>query len=578
MTNAYNLTSLDLPKLNGRSMRLFASALDNAALRNVLLGPLMRQGGIATLRDRVFTDPPTFYPYWHEEALAQRHQPAVDWPRLEKQQLEQANREPFANIADYAHAFRVGTVSPESVAEAILAAIADADDDPRPLHAFRATNREDLMAQARASAQRLSDGAPLSLLDGVPVAVKDEVDQLPYGTTVGTSFLGRTPATMDGTIVARLRAAGAMLIGKTNMYEIGINPEGFNSHYGIVRNPYRLSCHAGGSSNGSAVAVAAGFCPVAIGADGGGSIRIPAALNGVVGLKATFGRISEDGAAPLTWTMGHLGPIGATVSDVALVYACIAGPDERDSNTLHQPPVSLQDWNKTDLRGLTLGIYQPWFEHAAPSIVASCQEAVTRLVEMGATVREIEIPALDEMRVSQVITILTEMASNMEAYNEHWAKLSPPTRVNLTLGKAMTSFDYLQAQRVRTQAIATFRRLFREVDVILSPATAVTAPTVPDNCENDGWSDLSTVTELMRFAMPGNLTGLPAIAFPIDYDKNGLPISMQAMARPWQEHILLQVAHAAEHVTLRRRPPVFYDILGSLTQPESQPFTPMQPA
>jgi Asp-tRNA(Asn)/Glu-tRNA(Gln) amidotransferase A subunit family amidase len=578
MTDAYNLTSLDLPKLNGRSMRLFASALDNTALRNVLLGPLLRQGGADSLREKVFADPPTFYPFWREEAVAQRHQRAVEWSALEIRQLEQANREPFADIADYARAYRGGTVSPEMVAESVLAAIADGDDDPRPLHAFRANDREDLMTQARASAKRLRDGTPLSILDGVPVAVKDEVDQAPYGTTVGTSFLGQTPATRDGTIVARLRAAGAMLIGKTNMYEIGINPEGFNGHYGIVRNPYRLSCHAGGSSNGSAAAVAAGFCPVAIGADGGGSIRIPAALNGVVGLKATFGRISEDGAAPLTWTMGHLGPIGATVSDVALIYACIAGPDERDPNTLHQPPVSLQDWNKTDLRGLTLGIYQPWFEHATSPIVASCEEAVTRLAEMGAVVHEIEIPELDEMRVSQAITILAEMANNMEQYNDYWTELSPPTRVNLTLGKVLTSFDYLQAQRVRTRAIATFRRLFSEVDVILSPATAVTAPTVPDNCENDGWSDLSTVTELMRFAMPGNLTGLPAIAFPVGYDKDGLPISMQAMAGPWREHILLQIAHAAEHVTLRRRPPVFYDILGSLTQSASQAFTPIQPA
>ena len=188
--------------------------------------------------------------------------------------------------------------------------------------------------------------------------------------------------------------------------------------------------------------------------------------------------------------------------------------------------------------------------------------AVTRSPsEMGATVQEIEIPELDEMRVAQALTILAEMAANMALHEAHWDELSPSTRVNLTLGRVSTAADYLQAQRVRTRAIGHFRRAFADCDLILSPTTAVTAPVVPDNCEADGWSDLNTVTELMRFAMPGNLTGLPAIAFPVGYDPRGLPTSMQAMARPWEEHLLLRVAYAAELVVARRRPPTFYDLL-----------------
>lgn len=561
MTDTYNLASLDLPKINGRTLRLFASTLDNGALRSVLLGQLLKQGGVLDLRERRYEDPPTYFPLALDEAAELRDQKPVDWIELQEQIAGEPNKEPLPSIADYAAAYRAGRATPEAVAEAVLAAIADADDDPRPLRAFRANDRADLMTQARASAARLRAGAPLSLLDGVPVAVKDEVDQIPYGTTVGTSFMGRTPATEDATIVARLRAAGALLIGKANMHEIGINPDGFNGHYGIIRNPYSLDCHAGGSSNGSAAAVAAGFCPVAIGADGGGSIRIPAALTGMVGLKATFGRVSEHGASPLTWTMGHLGPIAATVADAALVYACIAGPDPRDPNSLHQPPVSLEGWNNTDLRGLRLGIYRPWFDHAEGVIVRDCDRVVKQLVEMGASLHEIEIPELNEMRIAQAVTILAEMTSNMALHAEYWSELSPPTRVNLTLGKATTSADYLQAQRVRTRALAHFRRAFREVDVILTPATAVTAPTVPDGCDNDGWSDLGTVTELMRFAMPGNLTGLPAIAFPVGYDSRGLPTGMQAMARPWEEHLLLRVAFAAEQLVPRRRAPVYYEIL-----------------
>ena len=556
----YNLSSLNLPTLRGRTLRLFAAALDSP-LQGAMVSQLLKQGGVTALRDKHYGDVPTFYPLAIEEAAAQRDTPPLDWPALQTALLRQTNREPFANVTDYARAYRDGVTTPEAVAEAALAAVADADDDPRPLRAFRAIDRADVMRQARAAAERHRAGRPLSLLDGVPVAVKDEVDQIPYGTTVGTSFLGQSPATEDATVVARLRAAGALLLGKTNMHEIGINPDGFNEHYGIVRNPYSLQCHAGGSSNGSAAAVAAGFCPVAIGADGGGSIRIPAALTGLVGLKATFGRVSEHGAAPLTWSMGHLGPIGATVADVALVYACIAGPDPRDPNSAHQPPVSLDGWDQTDLHGLRLGIYRPWFDHAEAGIVEDCRRMIDRLVEMGATVHEIELPELDEMRVAQVVTILAEMAANMAAHTAHWDQLSPSTRVNLMLGQATTSADYLQAQRVRTRAIGHFRRAFETCDIILSPATAVTAPVVPDNCENDGWSDLSTVTELMRFAMPGNLTGLPAIAFPVGYDSRGLPTGMQAMGRPWAEATLLRVASAAELVLARRRPPTFYDLL-----------------
>jgi Asp-tRNA(Asn)/Glu-tRNA(Gln) amidotransferase A subunit family amidase len=562
MTDTYNLKSLDLPKVNGRALRLFAAALDAGPVRGALIGQLLKQGGVPDLRGLQFTDVPTFYPLALDEAAGLGDLLPVDVAVLEAQVAAQLNRTPFASIADYARAYRNGTAGPEAVAEAVLTAIADADDDPRPLRAFRATNHDDLMQQAVASAERHQSGRPLSLLDGVPVAVKDEIDQVPFGTTVGTSFMGKVPAAADATVVARLRATGALLIGKTNMHEIGINPDGFNGHYGIIRNPYRLDCHAGGSSNGSAAAVAAGICPVAIGADGGGSIRIPAALTGTVGLKATFGRVSEHGASPLTWSMGHIGPIGATTADVALVYACIAGPDRLDPHSLHQPPVSLDGWDNADLHGLRLGIYRPWFEHATADIVRNCERMVGALVAMGASVHEIEIPELDEIRLAQAVTILAEMASNMALHDEHWPELSPPTRVNLVLAKALTAADYLQAQRIRTRALGHFRRAFEQVDVILTPATAISAPVVPDGCENDGWSDLGATTELMRFAMPGNLTGHPAIAFPAGYDESGLPVGMQAMARPWEEHVLLRVALAAEQVISRHRPPTFYEILG----------------
>lgn len=558
---AYNLSSLHLPTLSGRALRLFTTALENPITRAALLPRLLNDGGIASLREQTFPELPTLYPVGgEEEATGERDQRPLDPHALEQAALSQPQAL-FHTIADYARAYRDGRTTPTEVAERVLSAIAESDGGPRPLHAFRATHRADLLAQAEASAERHRQGQPLSLLDGVPVAVKDEVDQLPYPTTVGTPFLGDNPCITDATIVGRLRAAGALLIGKTNMNELGLNPDGFNCHYGITRNPYNLAHHPGGSSSGSAAAVAAGLCPVAIGADGGGSIRIPASLCGMVGLKATFSRISEHGAAPLTQTMGHLGPIGATTADVALVYATIAGPDPQDPLTHHRPPVTLEGWDAADLNGLTLGIFPDWFDHADPEIVAANRQAAEQLQAAGATLKEIEIPYLDEMRVAHAITILVEIATNMEAHAERWQACGLPTRINLLLGKAATAHDYLQAQRIRTRGLNIFRELFQQVDAIITPATALTAPAIPASGNNGGWSDLNTTTELMRYAFPGNLLGLPAIAFPVGYDRNGLPIGMQAMGPHWSEHHLLRIAHVAEGFVQRQRPLLYYDIL-----------------
>ncbi|MCB8965274.1 MAG: amidase [Ardenticatenaceae bacterium] len=553
----YDLESVKLPRLAGRPLRAFAAALDNPATRTLLLGNLLESGGITRLRQFHLSELPLLYPL---AAVAERGG-ALEKEAWAETAVPAPTNTPFATIGDYAQAYRNGRTTPLAVAEKLLEAIAASEQGDKPLRAFIAINRQDVLAQAQAASERIQNGQALSALDGVPVAVKDEVDMTPYPTTVGTKFLGKAPAEADATTVARLRAAGALLIGKANMHEIGINPTGHNVYHGHTRNPYHPDFDTGGSSSGPATAVAAGFCPVSLGADGGGSIRVPAALCGLVGLKATFGRISEFGAAPLTWSMGHLGPIGATVADVALAYAIMAGPDERDLNSQQQPAVTLADWDAPDLRGLTLGVYWPWFRHATPEIVAANEAMLNKLADAGAAIREITIPKLDAMRIAHAVTILAEMATNMAHYPQHQGDFAPATRVSLVLGRAFTSADYLRAQQVRRQAMAIFAEVYRQVDVVMTPATAVTAPPIPADGLPDGLSDLSTVTELMRYVIPGNLIGLPAISFPVGYGANGLPIAMQAMGRHWQENVLLRVAHVAEKLVERKRPQVFYQVL-----------------
>ena len=548
----YDLHSLNLPRLTGLGLKAFTAAVENPLSRALLLNSLLENAGIPNLRRILVEEAPTLYPLVAPAAWGPEVIPFEPGP--------QPQEFPYHTCRDYAAAYRQGSLSPVTVAESLLAAIAASGQGDAPLRAFMPINRADVLAQAKASAGRFAAGRPLGPLDGVPVALKDEVDMLPYPTTVGTAFMGQSPAAQDSTVAARLRAAGALMVGKTNMHEIGINPNGFNAHYGSVRNPFNSACDTGGSSSGSAAAVAAGLLPFAIGADGGGSIRIPAGLCGVVGLKATYGRVSEFGAAPLCWSVAHLGPLAASVEDAALAYAIIAGPDPCEPNSLLQPPVTLAGWNNPDLRGGRLGIYPQWFEHASPEVVQVCKAMVEQLKAAGAEVLQVVIPGLDDMRVAHAVTILSEMAAAMHKYRAQRSQMGAGVRLTLVVGEAATATDYLQAQRVRTRAMAAFSQVFKQVDAILTPATALAAQPILPGGLSDGWSDLGTDTEMMRYVFPSNFTGNPAISFPAGYDSRGLPIGLQAIGRHWEEHLLLRLAYTAEQAMKRRQPERFYKV------------------
>jgi Asp-tRNA(Asn)/Glu-tRNA(Gln) amidotransferase A subunit family amidase len=561
MTN-YNLESLDMPVLTGWRLKLFAAALKNPITRLFMIQVLIRPSGLLKFRKFAIEEPPTHdaIVYLDKDIRTCDPEPC-NFSIHEPAPAEGTQVFPYPSIRNYYTAYHAHRITPVTVAEKVLNAIVASDKRDEPLRAFIACNHEDVMDQARAATKRIQAGEYLSVFDGVPVAIKDEIDQRPYPTTVGTSFLGNSPATEDATVVNRLRAAGCLLIGKTNMHEIGINPNGLNCHHGTVRNPYHTAHDSGGSSSGSAAAVAAGICPVAIGADGGGSIRIPAALCNLVGLKPTLGRISEHGAFPLCWSVAHLGPIGTCVEDVALTYAVIAGPDSKDPRSERQPAVRLGNWKTAELKGMTLGIYADWFNHAAPSIVSACEAMLNNLNECGAGIKEIEIPELDETRIAHAVTILCEMSANMDKYRHHRDRFGPPAWISLEFARAITANDYIHAQQMRTRAIKTFQEVFEKVDAVITPTTAITAPAIPSDYLSAGWSDLGTVTELMRFIFPPNLTGLPAISFPVGFDETGLPIGMQAIGRPWDEHALLQIAYAAEQYVECKRPQVFFEIL-----------------
>jgi Asp-tRNA(Asn)/Glu-tRNA(Gln) amidotransferase A subunit family amidase len=556
----YPRHDIKAPHLTGNLLRLAVRLAENEPTATLLRAQMLGQVGVDRLRAARVDEPPCPWP--HHPA------PVTDVPTGPPDLVDLATRRgdkpgPFETVTDFREAYASGRTTPRDVAGRLLRAVEESERHAPPLRVFIALHADDVRRDAEAATQRHREGKVLGPLDGVPVAVKDELDVQGYGTTVGTSFLGREPAARDATVVARLRAAGAVVVGKANMHEIGIGVTGLNPHHGACRNPYDPGHKTGGSSSGPAAAVAAGFCPVAVAADGGGSIRIPAALCGQVGLKATFGRVSEVGAAPLCWSVAHVGPVAATARDCALAYAVMAGPDVGDPHTLAQPPLGLPGFDDAGLQGLRVGVYRAWSEDADPAVVSLGRGLEEGLRRAGATVREVEIPDLALFHVAHLVTIVSEMEEAHRAWlTERRADYGLDVRLNVAVARGLRSSDYVRAQRLRGRAMAVMARVLEEVDVVLTPATAIPAPPIATAALACGESHLSELNALMRYATLANLTGLPAISFPAGYTAGGLPVGYQAMGRPWEEALLLRVAHVVEGFTERRPPRWHARLLG----------------
>jgi Asp-tRNA(Asn)/Glu-tRNA(Gln) amidotransferase A subunit family amidase len=558
---AYTRQPLNAPRLAGAALQAFTAAAETPLLGRFLKRSMLRAAGIPAFRaietrDAAIVVPPLPDGGDLRDAFEHQQRTADGSDQVE---LPRTSRE----TCSFTEAYRDGSTTPRDVAERFLEAVAASDRADPALRAFVAIDADDVRRQACESHTRWRESRPLGPLDGVPVAVKDELDQVPYRTTVGTRFMGREPASTDATVVARLRAAGALLVGKTNMHEIGMGITGVNSHHGTSRNPYDPARITGGSSSGSAAAVAAGLCPIAVAADAGGSIRIPAALCGVVGLKPTFGRMSERGAATLCWSIAHLGVIGATAGDVASAYLAMAGKDEEDANTLRQPPPGLRHLDNFDLTKLTIGFVPAWFEDADPPVVAACQQVLSRLGEAGAKVQEVEIPDIDLIRPVHFVTAATEWAAAFDhQYDANRRVFGGDVRLMLLLSRSLKPTDYVHAQRLRRRISSNFATALTAVDVIATPTTAGTAPLVPLDAMATGESDLVTLDRMTRFVTASNLTGLPAISFPAGHDGRGLPIGIQMIGRAWREDVLLGVAAAAESFVERRPPRVRFKLHG----------------
>ncbi|MEK6611885.1 MAG: amidase [Gemmatimonadota bacterium] len=546
----YDLKSISLPALGPGSIRVLNALANSALIGDALVGKLRKDVGLGALTEKPLEEAPTFTPRLPDVA------PSISPLDARDDDARAGFR--FPTVADYHAAYRRGALTPLDVAERFIARWEESEKDSPALRGFISMRRDDIVAQARASAERWKSGNPFGVFDGVPIAAKDEIDQAGYVTTIGTKlFEGAQPAAHDSTAVARLRAAGAVMVGKANMHEIGIGVTGFNQHHGSARNPYNDAHHTGGSSAGPACVVGAGLVPMAIGADGGGSIRLPASFCGIVGLKPTYGRISEHGAAPLCWSVAYLGPLANCARDAALAYEVMSGADPRDPNSVGHPAADIDDRAPRSLAGIRLGVFWPWFRDAQPEVVRICETLLEQMCARGAMLVDVEIPELELTRVAHLVAITSEMLTGMlPQIRDRLGDFGIETQLNIAIARGSTAVDYVHAQRVRTRAMAHFARALGHCDAIITPASGNTAPRI--HPRGGAVSDLTRSMETMRFAFSSNFTGHPAVSFPAGYDSAGLPVGMQAIGRGWSERLLLRLAAFADTVVERRKPQRYY--------------------
>ncbi|PVH33678.1 hypothetical protein PAHAL_8G043700 [Panicum hallii] len=468
-------------------------------------------------------------------------------------------------VRDFHRAYSSGQTTPAMVARRFLAAVKECSDLEMGL--FISCDAADVMRQAEDSTRRYQQGAPLSAMDGVLVAVKDELDCLPYPTTGGTRWLGAARrCAADAACVAQLRACGAVMAGKANMHELGAGTSGINAHHGSTRNPYDPGRVSGGSSGGSAAAVCAGLCPVALGADGGGSVRMPAALCGVVGFKPTAGRLSNSGLLPLNWTVGMPGILAATVEDALIAYAAIV--DQSKPGPL-QPELNLPLLTCTrSMPSIRLAKYAKWFDDSSEDIRSLCGKALRMLhAQYGWETVEVTVPEIEEMRLAHYVTMGSECTASLAKYldNMDRSEIGWDVRIGLSAYRSFSSRDYLNAQRLRSRQMYFHEKIFEAADAIVTPMTGVTAYALQDDALRTGELDYISGAALVRYSIAGNFLGLPAITVPVGYDRGGLPVGLQLIGRPWSEATLLHLAHAVQEACCaageRRKPKVHFDLL-----------------
>ena len=451
-------------------------------------------------------------------------------------------------ITALANLIRTGELSSVDLIES---AFREIDNRDPQLNAFIALFREQSLEAARQAERDIREGRIRGTLHGVPIAVKDIIHVAGAPTTCGSKFFTIPPSQPDATVATRLTAAGAILIGKTNLHEFAYGVTSENPHYGATTNPWDTSRVAGGSSGGSAAAVIAGFCAAALGTDTGGSVRIPAAMCGVVGLKPTYGRISVKGVFELAQSLDCVGPICRRVEDVAVMMNALAGYDDGDVHSANHPVPDYTEGLGDSVSGMKAGLpRQHCFENLHPDVETGVAEAIETLTKLGVDVFELDLPSIPDAHGATLTILMAEVSHfHQQRLAEHRTDYGLDVREMLENGQKFSAADYIAAVRSRERTRREFVHAFERVDFILTPTVPVPPPLRSMIDTSDGSDSNRIRPRLTQNTRIFNLLGLPAISVPCGFTKEGLPVGLQIVGRWWAERELLQVAHAYEQAT-----------------------------
>jgi aspartyl-tRNA(Asn)/glutamyl-tRNA(Gln) amidotransferase subunit A len=467
----------------------------------------------------------------------------------------------FATIEELSALLARHKVSPVELTELFLRRIARYNSQ---LNAYLTVTAEHALAAARRAERELSRGRRAAgrqrPLLGIPITLKDNIWTRGTRTTAGSKVLRDFVPAEDATVVRKLARAGAILLGKTNLHEFAYGITSNNAHYGAVHNPWVLDRIPGGSSGGSAVAIAAGLCAASVGTDTGGSIRIPAAMCGIVGLKPTFGRVSVFGTVPLAPTFDHVGPLARCVSDAAILLGVVAGSDPLDPTSSAHRVEDFKAALRKPLRKFRLGRPREYFWEKLDNDVRRATEwAVRHMEKRGATVLEISLPHLSESADAAANISLAEARHGHETagyFPAHAHEYGEEVRQRIDAGGKVLATQYLAGLDVQKRVRAEFDAAFQEVDAVVAPTVPVPAPPIgAEFVEVDG-EQIGVRAALVGMNRPANFTGHPAISVPCGFTREGLPVGLQLIGRSFDESTLLRIALAYEraHDWCKRHP------------------------
>ena len=402
------------------------------------------------------------------------------------------------------------------------------------LNAFITVTGESALAHAQELDRELAAGQDRGPLHGIPIAHKDLIATKGVRTTSGSKLFADYVPDFDASIVKKLADAGAVMLGKTGLHELAYGITSDNPHFGTVRNPRDPERSPGGSSGGSGAAVATGMVFMATGTDTGGSIRIPAAFCGVVGLKPTYGLVDRSGIQPLGYTLDHIGPLARTVNDARIALDAMSGPAAR-----RPAPASLKD--------IRIGLPENfYFTHVAPEVSAAVRKTARAAEEFGARVIPVRVPDIDALNTAGRVILLAEASALYEPYMSRRADFGQDVLSLLDQGRLVPATDYLHAQRLRKVLVNEFRALFQTIDCLFTPASATTAPRIGQKQVELGGQMHDTRLATTRLVRGINVLGFPALSLPCGQSPEGLPIGLQMIARPFEENLLLLLGEALE--------------------------------